>query len=113
MFSWVSYLLGYSNVENPEEKSVKNVPIISIKPEDLKAVVLRKHTNPIFEKKLKRPAMARYAPTNSFHLLRLTDEQLKQILGIKLKPTKINEKPKEWKCRHPVLRELKEKIPVF
>jgi len=127
MLSWVSYLLGYSTIEDNDEKvpndtnvenkklptkAVPKPPILSIKPEDLKSVVLRKHTTPISEKKLKRPALARNSPTNSFHLLRLTKNQLKEILGTKLRPTKTNEKLKEWKSRHPVLRELQEKVPV-
>ena len=40
----------------------------------------------------------------------LSRSQLKQIMNVKLKPTKRNEKKKIYGQRHPVLKELQEKV---
>lgn len=139
MYSYISYFFGYGTDEkNQDEHEHEQVPRIMVTEEALKAIVLRKHvvktksqsssflitkealksvvlkkhTEPILEKKRKRPAFARYAPVDSFHIMRLTQKQLAEILNVKLKHVKTNNNKKKWETRHPVLRELKQKVQI-
>lgn len=107
MLDWISYLLGYKTINKNENKKK---PFIN--PSDLQAVVLKKNNLPINNKKYKKPAFARNAPNNSFHLLRLTNNQLKEILEVKLKPIKKSNNNKKWESRHPVLKELQKTVPI-
>ena len=115
MLDWINYLLGYQTTKTNETGKInenKKIASLVISPKDLQSVVLKKHTIPISEKKIKRPAFARNAPVGSFHLLKLTDYQLKEILNVKLKSVKTNDRKTKWCSRHPVLKELQEKIPI-
>jgi len=108
MYSYIAYFFGYDTDEKNQgeehvkpsrimitEDALKSVvlrkretkvrtkspsPLFLITEEALKSVVLRKHTEPILEKKRKRAAFARYAPVDSFHIMRLTKKQLTEIL---------------------------------
>ena len=50
-------------------------------------------------------------PLDKFTLNVLNQAQLRQILSVKLKPTKHIEKINCYEPRHPVLKELLQKIP--
>lgn len=130
MFTWVQYLLGYqqenekttnstipnNTTPNSTKNKTENLNDIKktlvIKPEDLKSVNLKSLNSKLYPSKLLTPALARNAPEHSFHLLQLTDKQLDEILNIKLRPIKVAKRKKTWESRHPVLRELCQKIPV-
>lgn len=49
-------------------------------------------------------------PMDKFNLKDLNKAQMNMILNVKLKPTKVNEKPKYYAPKHPVLQELVEKF---
>jgi hypothetical protein len=94
---------------------------------DLKSVILQppkkekehesKSCNHISEKDLQSvilsPPKKRKEETKNdkkVNMQNLSRSQLKQIMNVKLKPTKRNEKKKVYGQRHPVLKELQEKV---
>lgn len=99
MFSFIEYLSYWWNYNQETIKSDK--PSLLISSSDLLAV------------KLKTPSKIRDRPVqgmSNFRLNDLNNEQLKQILNVKLKSTKNKEIEKTYEQRHPVLKELLEKI---
>ena len=92
-----SVILSPPKEREQESKSSSN-HIISEK--DLQSVVLlppkkRKENNAI---------------DKNINMQNLSRSQLKQIMNVKLKPVKRNEKKKIYGQRHPVLKELHEKV---
>jgi len=91
-----------------EKKRLSPIPertISLISAQDLISVKLKPVSNII-------PSPARnMPPIDKFHLGMLNQAQLKEILSIKLLPTKPMEKKKYYEPKHPVLKELLEKVP--
>jgi len=107
--SWINYyVFGYQE----DKKDTQNNKVI-IKPEELKSVKLNKKKRKIKSKKIKKPALARYIPKKNFYLLRLSNKHLNEILNVTLKPVKNIKKKTKWENRHPVLRELQQKIKII
>lgn len=60
------------------------------------------------------PGPSRNMPVlDTFELSIYNKAQLNEILSIKLKPTKINEKPSHYQSRHPVVKQLNEKFGIM
>lgn len=108
MIQFLYYLLGY-NMNEPTNTNIiqkKELNKITINSDELKNIKLKKT---IINKK---PAFARYAQTNDFNLLKLSQEQLNDILNTKLKHIIPNTKKTYWEPEHPVLNELLKKTKL-
>ena len=89
-----------------EEHSVEPFTITT---DMLKKVILR----PVEKKKIRKPALARNMPSNNFNLLKINKEQLQEILNVKLKHIEVPERRATWENTHPVLKEIRDKIPLL
>lgn len=92
--------------QNPQELKSIERPII--KPEDLLKVKLRKVN-------LKHPIVGtarNMPPISKFRLHMLTKDHLEEILNVKLKHVENAPKKRTFVSKHPVLRELKQKVPL-
>ena len=105
----LSYIYNYffpQKEEKEEEKEVGSDFIIvkeylHITPKDLKSVNLL----PPKERDINTQKNQK-----NVNMRDLNKEQLKQIMNVKLKPVKVEKKIHTYKQRHPVLKELQEKI---
>jgi hypothetical protein len=107
VYYYFSYL-WYGN--QPTETDMANVSIVPkkfiISPSDLKKVDLVHHEGVT-------PSPSRNMPLlDTFELNIYNKAQLTEILNIKLKPTKINEKPTYYPPRHPVVKQLNERFGI-
>lgn len=107
VYYYFSYL-WYGN--QPVETDMINVPSIPkkfiISPSDLKKVDLVHHEGVT-------PSPSRNMPLlDTFELNIYNKAQLTEILNIKLKPTKVNEKPTYYPPRHPVVKQLNERFGI-
>ena len=110
VYYYFSYL-WYGN--QPTETDMTNVPIVPnipkkfiISPSDLKKVDLVHHEGVT-------PSPSRNMPLlDTFELNIYNKAQLTEILNIKLKPTKVNEKPTYYPPRHPVVKQLNERFGI-
>ena len=107
VYYYFSYL-WYGN--QPVETDVSIVPNVPkkfiISPSDLKKVDLVHH-------KGVTPSPSRNMPLlDTFELNIYNKAQLTEILNIKLKPTKVNEKPTYYPPRHPVVKQLNERFGI-
>jgi len=60
------------------------------------------------------PGPSRNMPVlDTFELKIYNKAQLNEILNIKLKPVKMNEKPTHYQPRHPVVKQLNEKFGII
>lgn len=100
LYSYFSYFWpSVENVENTQpEITIPKKFIIS--PNDLKKVDLI------------RPEVKPITSIDTFELNIHNKAQLTEILNMKLKPTKINEKPTYYPPRNPVVKQLNEKFGI-
>jgi hypothetical protein len=107
LYSYFNYLWSSDN-KVIEEKQI-NLPLpkkFIITSDDLLKVNLHPQKDVI-------PAPSRNMPViDTFELNIYNKAQLQELLSIKLKPTKINEKPVYYPPRHPVVKQLNEKFGI-
>lgn len=97
IYSYFSYF--WPSVENSTPEIIIQKKFI-ISPSDLKKVDLtHREVNPVNS-------------INTFELNIYDKAQLDEILSIKLKPAKVNEKPTYYPPRNPVVKQLNEKFGI-
>ena len=97
IYSYFSYFWYSTETLEPEVTIPKK---IIISPNDLKKVdLIHREINPVNS-------------INTFELNIYNKAQLDEILRIKLKPAKVNEKPTYYPPRNPVVKQLNEKFGI-
>jgi hypothetical protein len=105
----LSYIYNYFFPKEEEEKKDDSDFIIvkeylHITANDLKSVNLLPSKERVINTQIKNKNH------KNVNMQDLNKEQLKQIMNVKLKPVKVEKKKHIYKQRHPVLKELQEKI---
>lgn len=104
----LSYIYNYFFPTSEKKEDDSDFVIVKeylhITPKDLKSVNLLPPKERLVKTQIKNKNQ------KNVNIQDLNKEQLKQIMNVKLKPIKVEKKIHSYKQRHPVLKELEEKI---